>query len=235
MAHRFQTTNWSLVLAARSGATEHSRAALAVLCESYWYPIYAFIRSRGQAPEDSRDLTQAYFTQLLDKGYLDDVRREAGRFRSFLFASVCHFLSNERDRAQAAKRGSGRRPLPLELDSAEKKYRIEPVDDMTPEKVYERHWALAVLERALARLQDEQSGPEMAARARRLLPYLTGEEPSSHREVAEELGMSEAAVRQAVHRMRKRFGQFLRQEVGQTVADPAAVDSELRHLLAALG
>jgi RNA polymerase sigma factor (sigma-70 family) len=235
VTYRFQTTNWSLVLAARSGATQHSRDALAALCESYWYPIYAFIRSRGQGAEDARDLTQAYFTQLLDKGYLDDVRQEAGRFRSFLFASICPFLSNERDRAEAAKRGSGRRPLPLELDSAEKKYRIEPVDELTPEKVYERHWALAVLERALARLQDEQSSPEMAARARRLLPYLTGEGPASHREVAEELGMSEAAVRQSVHRMRKRFGQFLRQEVGQTVADPAAVDSELRHLLAALG
>jgi RNA polymerase sigma-70 factor (ECF subfamily) len=232
---RFQTTNWSLVLAARGEATEFSRDALTRLCEQYWYPIYAFVRRRGHSAEDARDLTQGYFTRLLEKGYLDDVRPEAGRFRSFLFASVSHFLSNERDRHEAAKRGGGRTPISLDTESAEQRYRIEPADDLTPEKVFEKQWALALLDRALGRLQEEHPAGEASARFQRLRPYLSGEEPSiAHREIAQELGMTEGAVRQAIHRLRKRLGEVLREEIRQTVADADSVDGELRHLLTSL-
>ena len=235
MSARFQTTNWSLVLAARGEETQFSRDALTRLCEAYWYPIYAFIRKRGHAPEDAQDLTQGYFARLLEKGYLDDVRPDAGRFRSFLFASVSHFLSNERDHARAAKRGGGRAPLRLDTDSAEERYRIEPVDERTPEKVYERQWALALLDRALVRLQEEHVSPESSARFQRLRPYLSGEEPvAAYRELAQELGLREPAVRQSVRRLRKRMGDLLREEIGQTVSDPEDVDDELRHLLSAL-
>jgi len=235
VSDRFQTTNWSLVLAARGQESDDSRDALARLCEAYWYPIYAFIRHKGHDAEDACDLTQGYFALLLEKGYLGDVRREAGRFRSFLFASVSHFLSNEHDRARAAKRGGGRVLLSLDAEAAEEKYRFEPVDERTPEKAYERQWALAILARALAQLEEEHASPASADRFRALRPYLTGDEPAAaYRDLAPRLGLTEAAVRQAVRRLRKRYGELLRQEIGATVAASDAVDDELRHLLSAL-
>ncbi|MFN2386573.1 MAG: RNA polymerase sigma factor [Thermoanaerobaculia bacterium] len=235
MSARSQTTHWSLVLAARGGATESSRDALTRLCELYWYPIYVFVRRRGHSAEDARDLTQGYFARLLEKGYLDDVPPEAARFRSFLFASVSRFLSNARDRAGPARSGGGRTPISLDTESAEQRYRIEPADNLTPEKVFEKQWALALLDRALGRLQEEHPAGQAAARFQRLRPYLSGEEPgAAQREIAEELGMTEGALRQAIDRLRKRFGEVLREEIRQTVAEPDAVDGELRHLLSSL-
>jgi RNA polymerase sigma-70 factor (ECF subfamily) len=232
---RFQTTNWSLVLAARGQQSADSRDALAWLCEAYWYPIYAFVRHKGHGAEDARDLTQGYFATLLEKGYLDDVQPEAGRFRSFLFASVSHFLANEHDRARTAKRGGGRVLESLDADAAEEKYRFEPVDHLTPEKVYEKQWALATLGRALARLEEEHASADATVRFQALRPYLTGDDTAAaYRDLAPRLGLTEAAVRQAVRRLRKRYGELLRKEIGQTVAEPAAVDDELRHLLSAL-
>lgn len=236
MSARFQTTNWSLVLAARGEETLASRDALTRLCEIYWYPIYAFIRRKGHSAEEARDLTQGYFAALLEKAYLEDVRPEAGRFRSFLFASVSHFLSNERDRAHALKRGGNRALISLDGDTAEGRYRLEPAGELTPEKLFERQWALALLDRALDRLGDEEAATGSTAKFEQLRPYLTGEDTAApHSEIASALGMSEGAVQVAVHRLRGRFGKVLREEIEHTVNDPEDVDAELRHLLTTLG
>lgn len=233
---RFATTSWSLVLAAADEDSSRAREALADLCEAYWYPIYCLIRRQGHGPEEAADLTQGYMVQLLEKGYLRQISRERGKFRSFLFVSVKHFLSNERDRERAAKRGGGRAQVSLDAEAAEGRYRIEPADDLTPETLFERRWATTVLERAMRRMHDEavQAGEER--RFEELKTFVTGEEPApAHRDVAGRLGMTEAAVGVAVHRMRRKFGQLLRDEIAQTVADPADIDGEVRHLLAALG
>ena len=224
------------MLAAGSEDSKRARRALEDLCAAYWYPIYCLIRRQGNGPEEAADLTQGYMVQLLEKGYLRHISRERGKFRSFLFVSVKHFLSNERDRARAAKRGGGRVPVSLDAEAAEGRYRIEPADDLTPEKLFERRWATTVLERAMQRLRDEavQAGEER--RFEELKPYLTGEEPApAYRDVAGRLGMTETALGVAVHRMRKKFGQLLRDEIAQTVANPADIDGEVRYLLAALG
>ena len=228
---RFATTRWSLVLDARGDSHDSSARALAELCESYWYPLYAFVRRQGHRPEDAADLTQAYFAKLLEKGYLKDVRPEAGRFRSFLLASLKHFLCNEWDRQMAQKRGGHIRQISLDAAAAENRYSIEPVDHLTPEDLYEQRWALTVLERTLDRLAEET--PESKRfRFDRLRPFLIGDEAATpYREVAAELGMSESGIKVAVHRLRRRFGVILRQEIGQTVADSQEVDDEIRHLL----
>ncbi len=228
----FATTQWSVVLAAGRGDSTKTRQALAALCEAYWYPLYAFVRRQGYDSEQSRDLTQGYFLQLLEKDFLADVRPELGRFRAFLIVSVKHFLSNERDRERALKRGGGQAPIRLDAAEAEDRYRFEPVDALTPERLFERRWATTVLERALEGLRVESEGDGESARFGRLKPYLTGAEPaSSYREAAGDLEMTEGAVKTAVHRLRKRFGELLRHEIAQTVADPRDVDGEIRYLL----
>lgn len=231
---RFATTRWSLVLDARDGDSHNSGEALAELCESYWFPLYAFVRRQGHSPEDAADFTQAYFANLLEKGYLQDVRPEAGRFRSFLLASLKHFLYNEWDRRQAQKRGGHVQKISLDAQLAENRYSIEPVERSTPEDLYEQHWALTVLERALCQLAEET--PESKRlRFEKLRPFLIGgEADANYRQIGEELGMSESGVKVAVHRLRHRFGVVLRQEIGQTVADPHEVDDEIRHLLGCL-
>ena len=230
----FATTNWSLVLAAGGAESAAARKALEALCEAYWPPLYAFIRRQGNSPEDAADLTQGYLVQLLEKGVLKDLRPEAGRFRSFLFVSVKHFLANERDRARALKRGGGRVPFSLAMDAAEERYRFEPIDTITPERLFERNWAKTVVERAMTRLEAEIAQTGDLPRFRRLRSYLMGDTSGSHRDVGEELGMTETAVGVAVHRMRRQFGRHLRDEIGETVADPSDVDPEIRHLLAVL-
>lgn len=236
MEHRFETTSWSTVLAAGEADSSRSRQALAALCEAYWFPLYAFIRRQGYAAEGARDLTQGYFLKLIDKDYLKDVRREAGRFRSFLLVSVKHFLSNERDRERALKRGGGQLAISLDFDAAEGRYAIDPPDDaLTPDKLFERRWAMAVLESAMTRLNDEFARSGETRRFERLKLYLTGEEPAvPYGDVARELGLSESAVKVAVHRMRLRFGQVLREVISQTVANPLEIDEEIRHMLSAL-
>ena len=236
MTRRFETTNWSLVLAAAESKTPRSQEALAALCEAYWPPVYAFIRGQGCAPEKARDLTQGYFLRLLEKHYLKDVRPEAGRFRSFLCASVKHFLANERDKEQALKRAADRAPLAFDVEAAEGRYVLELADELTPEKVFEKEWAATVLKRALSCLREEFAVAGKLEEFDRLKVYLTGEKPADpYKQVAEDLLITEPAVRVTVHRMRRRFGQLLREEIGHTVATPQEIDDEVRYLLEVIG
>jgi RNA polymerase sigma factor (sigma-70 family) len=228
----FRTTRWTVVLKAAKGEGEASRDALESLCEAYWYPVYAFVRRQGFGAEEARDLTQGYFMRLIERQGLKNVRPELGRFRSFLLASVRHYLSNERDREQARKRAPEKPLVPLDVQSAEDRYLAEPEDALTPETVFEHKWAMTVFERAMRRLSDEWSGDERSRRFQSLSLCLTGREPApSYRELAAELDMSEDAVKVSVHRLRQRYGELLRDEIAQTVNHPADVDDELRHLL----
>jgi RNA polymerase sigma-70 factor (ECF subfamily) len=231
----FATTHWSLVVAAAHDSQPDAEAALATLCETYWYPLYYYVRRRGHRAEEAMDLTQEFFATLLEKEYLRAADRERGRFRSFLLASLTHFLAKEWRRASAQKRGGGRTPLPLDLQTGESRYSQEPSHDATPEKAFERRWALLVLERALSKLRDEYAAGGKADLFRRLAGFLGGEKSVPYKQVAADVGMTEAAVKVAVHRLRRRCRQVLRAEVAQTVADPADVDAELRDLMAAVG
>jgi RNA polymerase sigma factor (sigma-70 family) len=225
-----------MVLAAGEADSTRARDALAALCETYWYPLYAFIRRQGYAPEEAGDLAQGYFLQLLEKGFLKKIRREEGRFRSFLLVSVKPFLSNERDRERALKRGGGRPPIRLELDVAEGRYEMDPADRaLTPDRLFERQWAMTVLDRSMANLREESARSGETMRFDLLRLYLLGEEPAvPYRQVAAELGVSESAVGVAVHRLRQRFGQVLREVIAQTVTNPAEIDAEIRYMLSAL-
>jgi RNA polymerase sigma-70 factor (ECF subfamily) len=232
----FQTTNWTLIVRAGNGDSTDARDALAALCGTYWYPVYAFIRRQGYSAADAEDLTQGYFARFIEKEYLKDLKPEAGRFRAFVLASARHFLSNERDHDRAQKRGGGRPDLALDAVKAEGRYALERVDPATPESLFERAWAAAVVDRALDRLAQEAAETEGLDRFEKLRAHLTGDdEPASYGELAAAWGVGEPAVRVSVHRLRKRFGRLLREEVAATVADPADVDAELRYLLGILG
>lgn len=235
---RFNSTQWSLVLAAAGRSTPESENALDALCASYWPPLYAYIRRRGYEISEAQDLTQAFFVRLLEKNYLGDANREKGKFRSFLLASLNHFLANEWDRKQAQKRGGGVTIIPLEMYSAEGYYRTDRADFLTPEKLYERRWALTVIDLALKRLEEEFTGSGGARLFNYVKPFLTGEDGEvTYRHIATELGMSEGAVKAAVHRLRRRFRELMRAEIAQTIMrpdEPGAIDAELRSLLAAL-
>jgi RNA polymerase sigma factor (sigma-70 family) len=233
---RFLTTHWSLVLAAGAKPTPRSRDALAALCEQYWYPLYAFLRRQGHSAEDAQDLTQGFFARVLEKGWLQDVRPERGRFRSFLLASLSHYVSNERDRARALKRGGPLPPLSLEIETAEGLYQLEPRDDLTPERIFDRRWALTLLDRVLARLRAEFHDRGKGALFETLKVFLDGERTDeSYKEVGAALGMSEGAVKVAVHRLRRRFRDIVRDEIAQTVETPDQIDDEIRHLFESVG
>lgn len=229
---RFQTTKWSVVRSARARDEPGSAEALARLCEAYWYPLYFFVRRTGRGADEARDLTQGYFLRMLERNYLDDVRPEAGKFRSFLLASMKHYLANVKREATALKRGGDAPLLSLDLDTAEDRYRHEPADERTPDKAYERQWALAIIERSKERLREELEAAGKQDQHRLLVGYLSGDEQQRpYREVAEELETTEAAVKMAVSRMRRHFGRTLREEIAATVNDPSEVDAEVRHLL----
>ncbi len=231
----FATTRWSVVLAAGDENTPGAREALARLCDIYWYPLYAFVRRWGHTADDAQDLTQEFFTRLLEKHYLGDVRPERGRFRSFLLASLKHFLLNERDRVLAQKRGGGQRPVPLEGETAEGRYLREPCEPSTPETIFERRWALTLLDRVLARLQDEYAASGRERLFEALRGTLTGEtDAPRYAQLAARLEMTEGAVKVAVHRLRRRFGALLREEIADTVAEPGEIDDEIRYLFKAL-
>jgi len=235
MSGRVATTQWSQVLAARDGSDTQARAALESLCQTYWQPLYAYIRAQGYGPEEARDLTQGFFTEFLDKDFLSSVDPDKGRFRSFLLASLRHFLSHERDRERALKRGGGAVTLSLDLATGEENYRLQVSEEMTPEDVFERRWALTVLDRAVGRLERESDEAGTSFQFGHLQQYLTGEGvPLSYRETATALGMSEAATKSAVQRLRRRLGRCLRIEIAETVADSADVDDEVRNLLSKL-
>lgn len=232
MSPSMATTRWSQVLAARDASPTEARAALEALCQTYWPPLYAYIRYQGSGAEEARDLTQAYFTELLDKELLAEVDPSKGRFRSFLLTSLRHFLSHERDRERALKRGGGAQTISLGLEEAESHMAL-PSPGMTPEEVFEHRWALAVLDRAVDRLSRDSAAAGKTAQFTHLRQYLTSGEPQvPYAEVAGVLGMSEGAVKTEVHRMRRRFGKCLRAEIAETVSDASEIDDEVRHLLA---
>jgi RNA polymerase sigma-70 factor (ECF subfamily) len=211
-------------------------AALATLCETYWYPLYAFLRSRHHSAEDAQDLTQAFFARLLEKGAIRQADPARGRFRSFLLVSLKHFVANERDRAIATKRGGGVPILSLEIDTAEGRFQMEPPSDETPERVFDRRWALALLDRVMSQLGAETSGRGNPAQFDHLKVYLTGDHPHlSYAETASGLETSEGAIKVAVHRLRRRFRDLVHEEIAHTVSSPEEIEDELRHLWASVG
>jgi RNA polymerase sigma factor (sigma-70 family) len=233
-AARFATTRWSLVVAAgATGGSPEAREALETLCGACWFPLYAFARRTGAAREEAEDLVQGFFALLLEKGWLRQADRERGRFRTFLLAAFRHHAAHERDRGRAQKRGGGARLLSLDFAAGETRYLSEPAVDETPERLYERRWALALLDRALEGLRASYAG-DRAAVFEALRPHLTGGEPPSLAETGAAIGLSEGATKVALHRLRRRYRDVLRATIAETVADPGEVDDEIHHLLAAL-
>jgi RNA polymerase sigma factor (sigma-70 family) len=230
----FVTTHWSVVLTAgRTGSTD-ARAALEKLCRTYWHPIYAFVRRRGYSAEDAQDLTQEFFARLLEKNWLGDVDPVKGRFRSFLLASLKHFLANEWDRARAQKRGGGQVLIPIDVKTAETSCGFEPADNVTAEKIFERRWALTLLDQVLQRLRDEYVHDGKGKLFEQLKPTLTEESRSvAYAEIAERLGTTEGAVKVAVYRLRQRYRELLRAEIADTVAGPTEIEDEIHSLFAA--
>ena len=232
----FTTTHWSVVLAAGQQKSEMAGEALEALCRSYWTPVYAWLRRNGQACAEAQDLTQGFFAWLLQHEVIGAADRERGRFRSFLLGVLRHFLSAERERSGALKRGGGSIILSWDELSPEQRHYLEPVDAASPEDDFDRRWAVAVLERAMARLRAEQEAPGKAAEFDRLRALLIGDKSEEGQAVlAESLGLTPAALRIRLHRLRQRFREIVRSEVAHTVANPADIDDELRHLAAVLG
>lgn len=231
----FVTTQWSVVLAAGRSDTTQAHVALEKLCVTYWKPIYAFVRRQGHSPHDAQDLTQAFFARLLEKKWLGDADPGRGRFRSFLLAALKHFLANEWDKARAQKRGGGKLILPLNFKSAETSIELDPADQLTAEKIYERRWALTLLDVVLARLRDEYVSDGKEKLFEQLKATLTGTSRTTpYAALGEQLGLSEGAVKVTVHRLRLRYRELLRAEIAETVASPAEVEDEIRNLFAAL-
>ena len=233
----FPTTRITLIHAARSGSGPRAQKALSTLCRAYWYPIYACVRRFGFSPDEAEDLTQGFFTRVLEKNYLRDFERRRGRFRSFLLGTLKHFIANERDAARALKRGGARTALPLDdlMRDAERRYSLEPRDSLTPERIFERQWALALLARVFDQLQAEAAESGKGAQFDRLKGLLVGDDnDTGYRALAAELDMTEGALKIAVHRLRQRFKERLREEIAHTVADPDDVGDELRYLMAAI-
>jgi RNA polymerase sigma-70 factor (ECF subfamily) len=236
MGAKFATTQWSVVLAVRDGAETEAHRALTALCEAYWSPLYSYVRSRGHTPEQALDLTQGYFAYLLEDEILQKVEPSAGRFRSYLLASLKHYVAHEHRKERALKRGGGVITVSLDAQNAEYRYSLEPTDRLTPEQVFEHRWALTVLERALSRLEDERADIGKHQQFALLQPHLTGQQPRvPFQQVALALDMTETAVRGAMYRLRQRYGQLIREEVAETIAEPDGVDDEVRHLLAVIG
>ncbi len=231
----FATTHWSVVLGAGQGDLAAAAVALERLCRTYWYPIYAFVRRRGSDPHEAEDFTQAFFAFLLEKESLKKVDRRKGKFRTFLLAALTNFLANESDKAQTLKRGGQRQIISLDETVAEELYRHETIESVTPETLFERRWARALVEQVLARLKSEYGAADKALLFAKLEPALTGEVGAgAFAQWAAELGMSEGAVKVALHRLRRRFGEVLRSEIAHTVSSPEEIDDEIRQLFAAI-
>lgn len=239
-SRRFHTTRWSLVLQARDKATPQAAEALADLCRAYWYPLYAFVRKRSRDGHEAQDLTQGFFARLLEKDFLDEVAPERGRFRAFLLAAIKHFISNEWDKQRAIKRGGGRRELSLDAagfdwDSGESRFLTDPAHELTPERLFERQWVLALLERVLKRLRDEHQIAGKLTHFEVLQPFLSlDRNTANYADAAARLNTTEGAARVAAHRLRKRYRTLLRDEIANTVATPDEIDDEIRHLFEAL-
>lgn len=221
---------------ARDQHSPQSAEALEKLCRTYWYPLYAYVRRTGQSKENAEDLTQAFFARLLEKNFLNAEERESGRFRSFLLIALKRFLANEWDRVRAQKRGGGQPHVPLDTELAERKFSAETAaGELSPDRLYERRWALTLIEQAMARLRAEFEPAGKTGEFEKLKSFLTADKREiPHPAVAAELGMSEGALRVAVHRLRKRYRELFREEIGHTLAEGEEIDTELRHLLTVL-
>ena len=224
-----------MVLSARKPDSPQSLAALETLCGTYWYPLYAYVRRQGHSPADAQDLTQEFFARLLEKDYLKAAAREKGRFRTFLIVALKRFLANEWDRLRAQKRGGGQLPVSLDTELAEQQYRIEPAEGATAERVFERRWALTLLDRSMKRLREEFAAAGKVREFDRLKACLTADRGEiSYAEIGAALDMSEGTARVAVHRLRKRFREVFREEIAHTVASPEEIDEEVRYLMGVL-
>jgi RNA polymerase sigma-70 factor (ECF subfamily) len=230
----FATTRWSLVAAAGRGEPLAAQQALAQLCQAYWYPLYAFVRRRVGSPHESQDLTQAYFAWLLEKNTVAAADRERGRFRAFLLASLKNFLANEWEKQRAQKRGGGQAALSLDFDAGESRFRLEPLDQLTPERLFDKQWAMTLLEQVLGGLRQEYADADKLPQFEVLKSFLAGN-TGEYAEAAAQLGLTENAVRVAAHRLRQRYRERLRAEIAQTVAGPEEVDDEIRRLFEVLG
>ena len=232
----FATTHWTVVLNAGRREEPQAARALEELCRIYWYPLYAYLRRQGNSKEDAEDLTQGFFAKFLQRNYLDHVSAQKGRFRAFLLASLKHYQANEWDRANRLKRGGGVLPLSLDWHDADSRYQIEPAHHLSPDKLYDRAWAMLLLERVISRLQEESVMDDKAKLFERLKPFLMlGKGAIPYAEAAVELGMSDAAVRVAVHRLRRRYRELLRAEIAQTLSQPEQVEEEMKALFEAFG
>jgi RNA polymerase sigma-70 factor (ECF subfamily) len=230
----FATTHWTVVLAAGRRHTPQADGALEELCRTYWFPLYAYVRRRGHAKADAEDLVQAFFARFLEKNYLADLSAERGRFRAFLLASLKHFLINEWKKSQRLKRGGGEQLLSLDWQTADTKFQVAATNEPSPDKAFDREWALALLAKVIERLQQECAADGKAKLFEQLKVFLTaGKGESAQAEVAKVLGLEEGAVRVAIHRLRKRYRQLLRDEIANTLSDAAMVDEEMRALFGA--
>jgi RNA polymerase sigma factor (sigma-70 family) len=234
-AGQFTTTHWSVIVAAGGEASPEAAQALAELCRSYWYPLYAYVRRKNYSVADAQDLTQEFFARLLEKNYLGSVDRRKGKFRSFLLASLEHFLAKEWTRAHRLKRGGGQTIIAWDGCDPEERYRLEPADHSTAEKIYERRWALTVLENAMLALEAEYKNARKHPLFLELRPFISGDDSDlSYPDLAARLGMTEGAIRVAVHRLRERYGQSVRAEIAKIVQRSDEMEEELQHLFAAL-
>ena len=231
-AAAFATTHWSVVLAAGDPASPAARAALETLCRTYWYPLYAYVRRGGCGPEDAEDLVQGFFLHLLRREILKSVAREGGRFRSFLLGTLKHFLAHERERAEAKKRGGAQQFISWEPAQAEEQFLREPVDIESPDRLFDRRWALTLLERGMSRLHEECVAAGNAQRFAQLEGFVSGEKGvESYAEAAARTGLTPGAVKSAIFRLRQRYHELIREEVSQTVAQPREIEEELHYLL----
>ena len=230
----FATTHWTVVLAAGRQHSPQAARALEELCRTYWFPLYAYVRRRGHTREDAEDLTQAFFTRLLEKNSFASLDAGKGKFRAFLLASVKHFLANARDKAHTLKRGGGSIPLSLDWQTADTQFQVAATGEPGPDQAFDREWAVALLARVIERLQNECAVDGKANLFEQLKLFLTaGNDEPAQGEVAQALGMEAGAVRVAIHRLRKRYRQLLRDEIAHTLTDQAMVDDEIRALFGA--
>jgi RNA polymerase sigma factor (sigma-70 family) len=227
----FVTTHWSVVLTAGRSDTPRAHAALEKLCRAYWFPLYAYVRRRGYSVEDAQDLTQEFFARVLERHWLARADQAKGRFRTFLLTAMERFLANEWDKVRALKRGGGQRNIPIQLNTAETRYGVEPADTGTPEQAFEYRWAVALLDQVVTQLEAEFRARDQADLFASLKPCLVGDRAAlPYAELAAKLGIEEGTVKVAVHRLRQRYRELLRAEIANTVESPAEVDAEMRHL-----
>jgi len=231
----FATTHWSVVVDAGQSDSPKASQAMAQLCQNYWYPLYAYVRRKGYQAPDAQDLTQEFFARLLARNYVTGADRGRGKFRSYLIGTLEHFLAKEWRRAHAQKRGGGRAVFSMDEVDAENRYLLEPAHELTPAKIFDRRWATTLLEQAMMRLGEECRTEHKAELFEKVKPLLSGDSAEvSYAEMARSLNMSEGAFKVAVHRLRQRYGELVRAEIAQTVADPIEVEQELQELLTVL-